>query len=133
MENHFNFSFTVDKTSIDNLNHVNNVTYLNWAQTVAEKHWKKISTSSINNKYVWVVIRHEVDYFSSAYLNDEIVLKTWIGESYGVKSDRFVDILKDDKVICSVKTIWCLLDKNSMKPVRIPEEIMNVLNSNKIR
>ncbi|REE81672.1 acyl-CoA thioester hydrolase [Lutibacter oceani] len=132
MENHFNFSFTVDKTSIDNLNHVNNVTYLNWAQTVAEKHWKKISTSSINNKYVWVVIRHEVDYFSSAYLNDEIVLKTWIGESYGVKSDRFVDILKDDKVICSVKTIWCLLDKNSMKPVRIPEEIMNVLNSNKI-
>ncbi len=133
MENHFNFSFTVDKTSIDNLNHVNNVTYLNWAQTVAEKHWKKISTSSINNKYVWVVIRHEVDYFSSAYLNDEIVLKTWIGESYGVKSDRFVDILKDDKVICSVKTIWCLLDKNSMKPVRIPEEIINVLNSNKIR
>ena len=132
MNKHFNFSFTVDNTSIDILNHVNNVTYLKWAQTVAEKHWKIISTAEINNKFVWVVIRHEVDYFSAAYLNDKIVLKTWIGESYGVKSDRYVNILKEGKVICSVKTTWCLLDKKSMKPVRIPNDIMNILEAYKI-
>lgn len=132
MDKYFKFSFTVDESSIDNLNHVNNVTYLNWAQTVAGKHWDKISSDTINNTYVWVVIRHEVDYFSSAFLNDKIELKTWIGESYGVKSERFVNILKEHKVICSVKTTWCLLDKNSMKPVRIPIEILEILNTNKI-
>ena len=77
MDKYFKFSFTVDESSIDNLNHVNNVTYLNWAQTVAGKHWDKISSDTINNTYVWVVIRHEVDYFSSAFLNDKIELKTW--------------------------------------------------------
>ena len=132
MGNNYSFSFFVDASSIDDLNHVNNINYLKWAQLVAEKHWTKLSNSSINKKYVWVVLRHEIDYFSAAYLNNKITLNTWIGDSYGVKSERFVNIMRNDKILCSTKTIWCLLDKFSMKPVRIPSEIMEILNTNKI-
>ena len=81
----------------------------------------------MNSKFVWVVLRHEIDYIASAKLHDKITVTTWIGESYGVKSERFVEMKKGDKLIAKAKTIWCLLDKKTMKPVRIPSEILNTL------
>ena len=132
MKKHFSYSFKVDQNSIDDLNHVNNVIYLDWAQKIAEMHWSHISEELANNNYVWVVKRHEIDYFFPVFLNDEITLNTYIGESYGVKSERYVNIIKDEKIVCSVKTIWCLLDKFTMKPVRIPIEISSLLDSNKL-
>ncbi|MEX1382514.1 acyl-CoA thioesterase [Lutibacter sp.] len=132
MKKHFSYSFKVDQNSIDDLNHVNNVIYLDWAQKIAEMHWSHISEELANNNYVWVVKRHEIDYFLPVFFNDEITLNTYIGSSYGVKSERFVTIIKEGKTVCSVKTIWCLLDKFSMKLTRIPSEILLLLDSNKI-
>ena len=132
MNKYFTDSFKVDQNAIDGLNHVNNVIYLDWAQKIAEKHWSQLSNTTINNNFVWVVKRHEVDYFLPVFLNDKITLKTYIGESYGVKSERFVNVLKNDKLVCSVKTTWILLEKATMKPVRIPSEILTLLNSNKL-
>lgn len=131
MNKSFSISFKVDSSLIDDLGHVNNVNYLKWVQEIAEKHWTSLTNPAIDKYYVWVVLRHEIDYFSAAFKDDKIVLKTWIGESYGLKSERFVEVIRDDKVICQAKTIWCLLDKISMKPVRIPIKILELLNSNK--
>ena len=131
MDKSHTITFKVDATFIDDLGHVNNVNYLKWAQLIAGKHWTKLSNSTIDEKYVWVVLRHEIDYFSSAYLNDEITLKTWIGDSYGVKSDRYVNVMRNGEILSSTKTIWCLLEKSSMKPTRIPSEIMEILKLNK--
>lgn len=125
--NKFTFTLVVNKNEIDNLNHVNNIHYIQWVQNVAQKHWNILSNSSLDEKYVWVVLRHEIDYLAAANLNDIITINTWIGDSYGVKSERFVEIMKDSKVIAKAKTIWCLLDKNKMKPVRIPQEILKIL------
>jgi acyl-CoA thioester hydrolase len=131
IKNNFNFTLIVTEKDLDALNHVNNVTYLQWVQNVAEKHWSVIGNADIDNKYVWVVIRHEIDYFLPAMLQDEITVTTYIGESYGVKSERFVEIKKADKMLVKAKTIWCLLDKNTMKPVKVPSEIMAILQSEK--
>lgn len=127
----FSIALIVTKNDLDALNHVNNVTYLQWVQNVAEKHWNSIGNSESENKYVWVVIRHEIDYFLPAILNDKITITTYIGDSYGVKSERFVEIKKEDKILAKAKTIWCLLDKNTMKPVKVPSEIMAILQSEK--
>lgn len=121
------YSRKVTENEIDALNHLNNVQYLNYVQDAAEKHWKALSNSKIDTQYVWVVLRHEIDYLKSAKLNDELEIKTWIGESAGVKSERFVEILKNDVLIAKAKTVWCLLDSKTMRPVRIPLEIMNIL------
>ncbi|MDD3721081.1 MAG: thioesterase family protein [Lutibacter sp.] len=129
--NRFSYTLIISENDIDTLNHVNNVTYLHWVQNAAQKHWSKLSNTAIDDKYVWVVIRHEIDYFLPAVLNDVITVITYIGDSYGVKSERFVEIKKDDKLLAKAKTIWCLLDKKSMKPVKVPSEIMNLLLSNK--
>ncbi|HCE53744.1 MAG: acyl-CoA thioesterase [Lutibacter sp.] len=131
IENSFSHTLIVDQNDLDALNHVNNITYLQWVQNVAEKHWSSICNNEIDANYVWVVIRHEIDYFSPAMLNDEIIVTTYIGDSYGVKSERFVEIKKADKLLVKAKTIWCLLDKNTMKPVKVPAEIMDILHSKK--
>jgi acyl-CoA thioester hydrolase len=121
----------VSKSDIDTLNHVNNITYLQWVQHAAQKHWGILSNADIDKNYVWVVIRHEIDYFLPAILNDVITVSTYIGDSYGVKSERFVEIKKENKILVKAKTIWCLLDKNTMKPVKVPSEIMAILQSEK--
>lgn len=131
INNSFIYTLTVTETDLDALNHVNNVTYLQWVQNVAQKHWNEIGNVDSNNKYVWVVIRHEIDYFLPAKLNDVITVITYIGDSYGVKSERFVEIKKGDKILAKAKTIWCLLDKNTMKPIKVPSEIMTILQSKK--
>ena len=128
-KNKFHITLIVSANELDDLNHVNNIHYIKWVQDVAKKHWGILSNSNLEAKYVWVVLRHEVDYLSSAKLNDEITVNTWIGDSYGVKSERFVEIKKGDKLIAKAKTIWCLLDKTAMKPVRIPLEIIKILQS----
>ena len=131
INNNFSFTLIVSEKDIDTLNHVNNITYLQWVQHAAQKHWATISNAEIDENYVWVVIRHEIDYFLPALLNDTITVSTYIGDSYGVKSERFVEIKKGDKILAKAKTIWCLLDKNTMKPVKVPSEIMAILQSEK--
>lgn len=121
----------VTPEEIDALGHVNNVCYVSWVQNVAEKHWTVLSENCNFSSYVWVVLRHEIDYLGAAKLEDEITLKTWVGESYGAKSQRFVEILKDGKVLVKATTIWCLLDKNSMKVIRIPRDILEIVNAAK--
>jgi acyl-CoA thioester hydrolase len=127
MKNSFSNSLIVSKKDIDHLGHVNNLVYLEWVLNIAEKHWAILSTNEINDNFVWVVVRHEIDYLSSAKLNDEIIVTTWIGDSYGVKSERFVEIKLNDKVIAKAKTIWCLVDKKTMRAVRISAEILAIL------
>ena len=127
MNNAFTFKLTVSNNEIDHLNHINNIIYIQWVLKAAELHWAKLSTDTINKKYVWVVLRHEIDYFLSGKLGDEIIIKTWIGASSGAKSERFVEIKKGNKLLAKAKTTWCLLAIDSMKVVRIPSEILSIL------
>jgi len=128
MKNKYNFSFFVKEEELDNLNHVNNINYVKWVQKASEKHWNYLTNNAFENSYVWVVLRHEIDYLASAILGDKIEVTTWLGDSYGVKSERFVEIFRNDTVIAKAKTIWCLLDKEDMKPIRIPKELLKILN-----
>ncbi len=123
----YSYTLLVTETEIDELNHVNNMHYLKYVQNAAKFHWKKLSNDAIDNKYVWVVLRHEIDYLFPAKLNDRLTVTTWIGKSYGVKSERFVEIKKGERVVLKAKTIWCLLAKKSLRPVRIPSEILQFL------
>jgi acyl-CoA thioester hydrolase len=127
--NYFSYTHKVTADEIDNLQHVNNVVYLNWVQQASEKHWKSISNPKVDTAFVWIVLRHEIDYIRPAILNDIVTIKTWIGDSYGVKSERFVTISIAEKIIAEAKTIWCLLDRKSLKPARISGEVLQILNS----
>jgi len=78
----YSFDISVKTTDIDELNHVNNNVYLRWANLAATKHWEKLSDANINKQYVWVALRHEIDYIKPAFLKDVITVKTWVGETF---------------------------------------------------
>jgi len=122
----YQHSFRVEPQHIDDLNHVNNVVYLEWVQEIAYMHWNKLVPNTIKENHVWAVIRHEIDYLGQAYLNDEISVFTWIDESRGVKSIRSVHMYCNDKLLTKSKTTFCLLDKKTLKPKRIGEELLQL-------
>jgi acyl-CoA thioester hydrolase len=128
----YSFSLKVKKNHIDDLNHVNNIQYINWILKVAENHWNFVTKTKFQDSYVWVVFRHEIDYLKSAKLNDELIVKSWIKANYGVKSERIVHIKRNDELLVKAKTIWVLLNKKTMRPIRIPKEIKDLFFQDKI-
>ena len=131
MVNKKNFSYTrsVSKDEIDALNHVNNICYVQWVQEAAERHWNELCQDIPVEQYVWIILKHEIDYLSPAKLDDSILINTWVEGSYGVKSVRIVEIYKNQLLLVRAKTTWCLLEKTSMKPIRIPDKILEIFAS----
>lgn len=129
----FEHQFTVPKTAIDDMNHVNNVVYLQWIQDVAKKHWESKTDTSIRGTYVWVALNHYIEYHNPAFENDEITVQTWIDHHKGVKSERHTKVIhsKTQKTLVSAKTTWCLLHKETLRPIRITEEIRNLFQTKK--
>lgn len=127
----YSHTIKVQSTDLDELNHVNNVVYVQWVQDAAAAHWNSIASSAIKEKFFWVVIRHEIDYRSPALLHDEIVARTWVQDYNGPKSTRIVQLIrkKDERVLAEAKTTWCLMDAISKKPVRVGEDIRNTFGS----
>jgi len=123
------YSLKVESPHIDILNHVNNIVYLQWVNNASEIHWKLLSNNEINSNYFWVCLRHEIDYLGQAFLGDKITIQTWVGESKGVKSVRYVNIYKADDLLCSATSIWCLFDVNTQKPTRIRKDILELLSA----
>ena len=78
-------------------------------------------------QYVWVVVRHEIDYLKQAGLGDEITVKTWVGETKGITSVRFMEFYKGDVLLVKAKTVWAMLNAKTFKPARIREDVLKVL------
>ncbi len=118
----------VTESHLDKQKHVNNVQYVQWVQDVAEEHWEKKATEEQIEKFVWVVVKHVINYKKEAFLNDSILLQTYVGEVTHVTSLRHVIIKnKDtDKVLAEAQTTWCLLDASTKKPAKISDELKRV-------
>lgn len=130
-KNVFTYTHIVEKGEIDELNHVNNVVYVQWIQDVSTKHWEDLIKSKPALNYVWVVTRHEIDYKNEAVLGDEITFHTWVGETKGVRSTRHVEIFKGKTLLVRAQTTWCMLDAKTLRPTRITESVLNILQGHK--
>lgn len=125
------FRFTMTRTvvpaDIDELNHVNNVVYLQWIQDVAKSHWQQVGQHRMN-EVVWVASRHEIDYLAPAFLGDPIEVGTWVGQAQGARFERFIVIrhAQTKKEMVKAKTIWVMLDAQTFNPRRVPEDMVNL-------
>ena len=110
---------------IDGQNHVNNTVYLRWIQDVATAHWKSLASAEAQDAIGWVVLRHEVDYRSSASLGDEILLRTWVGQASRLKFERFTEIHRkiDNHLLAQGRTLWVPIDVRTGKPTRVGAEL----------
>jgi acyl-CoA thioester hydrolase len=121
---------TVTEDDLDDLNHVNNVRYVQWIQDIAKEHWEVRATDELKKQFFWVVIRHEIDYKKQAFLGDEILIETFVGETTFVTSARFVNIKNAEtgEVLVAAKSMWCLLDTASKRPTKITEDLRTVFH-----
>jgi acyl-CoA thioester hydrolase len=121
-------TIAVVSADIDDMNHVNNVVYLRWVQDAAAAHWDAIASEELKRKYVWVVLRHEIDYKSPAKLGDTIIAKTWVSSREGVRSVRHVTLTNaaTGVVFAEAITTWCLLDAVTKRPKRIDTDITSI-------
>lgn len=118
----------VSESHLDDLNHVNNVQYVQWAQDIAKEHWEKKASKTLKQKYIWVVVHHDISYKHQAFLNDEILLQTFVGQTTFVTSKRYVNIInnKTGAILVEVISKWCLLDAETKKPIKITTELKEV-------
>jgi acyl-CoA thioester hydrolase len=119
----FSHTFIVKKEYLDEQNHVNNVSFVQWVQDVAVAHWLNQTTAEQQKSYSWVMLRHEIDYKRQAFEMDEITAVTWVGEWSKVTCERFVEIYREADLLVKSRTVWCLLAKKTLKPTRISEDI----------
>lgn len=123
----FTQRFGVDPGDIDELGHVNNIVYLRYAQEIAIAHWRTRATPEMIAGFVWVVMRHEVDYRTPLTLGDDVEVRTWVDEApQGAAWARFVEIRKAgaEKPSAQIKSNWALLDAQTRRVRRVPQEIV---------
>lgn len=121
----FEYVQKVDKEHIDELDHVNNVVYVQWIQDAAVKHWNTVASEATKNEFVWVIVRHEIDYKYPARLNEELLIRTFVLNAQGVSSDRRVQIFRkeDMRLLVESKTTWCMLNKTTQRPARVTDSV----------
>jgi acyl-CoA thioester hydrolase len=109
---------------IDEQNHVNNTVYLRWVQDVATEHWRALASAEAQAAIGWVVLRHEIDYKTPATLDDEIVLRTWVGKATRLTFERFTEIRRksDRQLFSQARTLWCPIDVKTGRPTRVSAE-----------
>jgi acyl-CoA thioester hydrolase len=125
MSSTFEMTVPVLPSDIDEQNHVNNTVYLRWVQDVATAHWQALASAEAQAAIGWVVLRHEIDYKTPATLDDEIVLRTWVGKATRLTFERFTEIRRksDRQLFSQARTLWCPVDVNTGRPTRVSAEV----------
>ena len=121
----FEKRITAQAEDIDELGHVNNAAWVRWIQDMATAHWYAVAPAGHVEAYIWVVIRHEIDYLRGLGPGESVTGRTWVGEApKGARFDRHVEFTGDDgKTRVRARTTWAIIDKATGKPLRVPAEV----------
>jgi acyl-CoA thioester hydrolase len=108
----FSLTVTPKDSDIDANGHVNNV----WMSRPFEG----------QERWAWIVIRHEVDYRRALMPGETATVRTWVAdETQGPRFDRYVRVDGPDGAMCAqARTVWCLIDVATRRPVRVPAEFI---------
>jgi acyl-CoA thioester hydrolase len=124
----YEHQLTVASHEIDRLGHVNNLAYLAWMQAAALAHsaaqgWPPEKYEELGAG--WVVRSHEIKYLQSAFLNERIVVRTWVADMTKMSSTRRYRILRasDAGLLASAATQWAFVDYANGSLRRIPSEV----------
>jgi acyl-CoA thioester hydrolase len=121
----FEREITAREEDIDELGHVNNATWVRWIQDIATAHWYALAPAEYRDAYVWVVIRHEIDYLRSVGPGETVTGRTWVPDPpRGARFDRHMEFVGlDGKPRVRAVTTWAVLDKATGRPLRVPKEV----------
>jgi acyl-CoA thioester hydrolase len=122
----FALLLTAQAGDIDELGHVNNAVWVRWIQDIATAHWRAIADAEHQGRYVWVIVRHEIDYRRPLLLGESVTGETWVADkAAGARFTRFVRFVgADGRVHVEAKTDWAMIDRVSGRPQRVPAALV---------
>ncbi len=117
--------FTPATADIDELGHVNNAVWVRWVQDMATAHWAAVASADHAAAYIWVVVRHEIDYLGNIGLGESVTGRTWISDRpKGARFNRNVEFTDaGGKAIVRAKTTWVMLDRATGRVARVRPEV----------
>lgn len=91
MSHFFQMDVRVSPSHLDVLGHVNNVVYMTWMQEVALAHSTALGlglADYLRLNHAMVATEHHVKYKKACFAEDELLLRTWLGEVSAYSSIR---------------------------------------------
>lgn len=122
----FERTITAGPDDIDELGHVNNAVWVRWIQDMATAHWQAVADAADIDAYIWVVVRHEIDYLGNVGPGETINARTWVDPAgpKGARFDRHVEFKgQDGKVKVRAKTTWAIIDRLNGRVIRVPQSV----------
>ena len=113
----------IDPADIDFMGHVNNATYLKWVQAAVVSHWEKLAPAEAVAGHLWVALKHEITYRKPAFLDDEVVASVVLEKVQGARAFYQTLIQRGEEVLAEVRSSWCCLDAETLRPSRIAQDI----------
>lgn len=119
--------FTVQQEDLDGFNHVNNAVYLKWMDATIWEHTNAVGLDAqtcMNLNRGMAAVKHEINYLSSAFLNDEIIVYNWVSANDGrLRCSRTLQILRlgDQKTILRARSDYVCTNLTTGRPTRMPE------------
>jgi acyl-CoA thioester hydrolase len=124
----FDYHHAVRPDEIDELGHVGNLFYLQWAVDAAVAHsacqgWDAEAYRRAGCAFV--VRSHQIEYSRPALPGDEIIVRTWVAGFRKASSLRRYKILRpgDNVVLARAATDWAYIKLATGMPTRIPAEL----------
>ena len=126
----YRYRFTVPEDAVDENGHVNNVTYVQWMQDAAVRHYDVMGgrepTQAINA--TWVVRSHMVEYLRPAFADEEIEVRTWVVDMRRVRSKRRYQFVRagDGELLVRGETEWVFVDATTGRPRSVPADVVEL-------
>ena len=130
------FEWTVTSESLsDTVAHVNNVTYLQWVDRIAELAGEVLGHTREQlaaDHRMWFVARHEIDYLAEAFEHDLVRAGTWILDARKTSCRRetllWTQRSGGSQPIARALSTWTWMDLERRRPCRMPAGITSLLD-----
>lgn len=117
------FPIKIVPEDIDFMGHVNNSRYLNWVQEAVLEHWRNLAPPDAVAQRAWVALKHETTYRRPAFLDDVVVANVVLESIHGARAFYETVIKRGEEVLAEVKSSWCCIDAQTLRPARIGNDI----------
>lgn len=118
------FPVPIDPADIDFMGHVNNASYLKWVQDAVVSHWQKLAPADAVTAHLWVALKHEITYRKPTFLGDDVIATVLLEKVQGARAFYDTVIRRGEEVLAEVKSSWCCLDAETLKPARLARDIV---------
>ena len=126
MSGFFRHPLVVPPSAIDELGHVNNVTYVSWLQEAATAHSAALGWDLARYRASgsgWVVGSHYIEYLRPAFAGQELEIITWVASLEKRRSLRRYRIVRGDQSVVRAETMWVFVDLSTGRPREIAPEV----------